>query len=52
MSPLSWFQRLFASPADDPEAGGDPIVAGQHIRVVLAILVCIISAFVIWWILS
>lgn len=53
MSPLLWLQRLFMSPSEGEELdqNPDPLVSAQHIRVVLAILVCVISAFVIWWIM-
>lgn len=58
MSPFLWLQRLFVPPSEngDPENAADlentePFVFSQHLRVVLAILVCIISAFVIWWIM-
>lgn len=58
MNPFLWFQRLFVPPpeSDKPEGIPDleddsPFVFSQHLRIVLAICVCIISAFVIWWIM-
>lgn len=55
MHPLLWLQRLFMPPSD-PDAPGleeeSQFVFGQHLRVVLAIVVCILSAGVIWWIMA
>lgn len=57
MSPLLWLQRLFNPPSEEAEEGippledSSPFVFTQHMRIVLAIVICIISAFVIWWIL-
>lgn len=57
MSPLLWLQRLFERPSESEEGippleDSTPFVFTQHMRIVLAILVCIFSAFVIWWILA
>ena len=59
MSPLLWLQRLFVPPAADSEEDGippledsSPFVVTQHMRIVLAILICILSGVVIWWILA
>lgn len=62
MSPLSWLQRVFA-PRADAEEGSEsqtltgfeeesPFVWGQHMRIVIAMLVVFISALVMWWILA
>lgn len=58
MNPFIWFQRLFV-PRDEADNSDNvpgledesPLVFTQHLRIVLAIVICIISAFVIWWIL-
>lgn len=59
MNPFLWFQRLFV-PAEDREESGtipgledeSPFVFTQHLRIVIAIVISIISALVIWWILA
>lgn len=59
MNPFLWFQRLFvpAPESDDsddiPELRDEtPFVFTQHLRIVTAIVITIISAMVIWWILT
>ena len=55
MSFFSWMQNLFTPPStgdpdlDDPRPGFE---WNQNARIVLAIIVVIISAFVVFWILS
>lgn len=58
MSPLLWFQRLFVPKSDESDEEKElsgleesPFVFGQHIRIVLAMLVAFLSAIFIWWIL-
>lgn len=61
MSPLGWFQRLFASHNDEEQQDVNdlcnleddtPFVFTQHMRILLAIVVTFISACVIWWIMT
>ena len=55
MSFFSWMQNLFTPPStgdpdlDDPHPGFE---WNQNARIMLAIIVVIISAFVVYWILS
>lgn len=57
MSFSNWFKGLMGShDPDDPDAIPDmeydePFVFSQHLRIVLAIVVTIIGACVVWWIL-
>ena len=55
MSLFSWLQRIFAPPSTDA-TDLDVEVSGfqwnQNARIVLAIIVVILSAFVVYWILS
>lgn len=58
MSFLLWLQRQFSShndedlPDDSIENEENPFEFGQHLRIVIAMLVVVISAFVMWWILE
>lgn len=57
----NWLHKLFASKPDtDEEENGNEIddfeeepgfVWNEHMRIVLAIIVVVISAIVMWWIL-
>ena len=55
MSFFSWMQSLFTPPStgdpdlDDPHPGFE---WNQNARIMLAIIVVILSAFVVFWILS
>lgn len=56
MNPFLWFQRLFvpAPESDTPDQGleeENPFAFGHHIRIILAIIISIISAGVLWWIM-
>lgn len=58
---MSWLKNIFApmppsTDADsvesiDMEEEKSPFVWNEHIRIVLAMVVVVISAFVMWWIL-
>lgn len=58
MSFMDWLQGLFGSKNDDDvdeenlEREENSFEVSQHMRIVLAMLVVIISAFVMWWILE
>ena len=55
MSFLSWLQNIFTPPStgdldlDDTRPGFE---WNQNVRIVLAMIIVIISAFVVFWILS
>lgn len=55
MNPLHWLKRIFVPDQDTVEANQlqdeSPFAFGPHLRIVLAIIISIISAGVIWWIL-
>lgn len=62
MSPMHWLKQLFV-PQDSPEAQQDvnelpglenepSFVFGQHLRILLAILIAILSAVCMWWIVA
>ncbi len=62
MSPLLWFQRLFV-PQESPDehqdvndlpglADDSSFVFGQHLRILLAILISILAAVMMWWIMA
>ncbi len=56
MALFGWLQKIFDRPEESedgvpPLEDSAPFVFTQHMRIVLAILICILSAFVIWWIL-
>lgn len=57
MSPLLWLQRLFA-PKENEENSEQAIdeeesrfTFNEHMRIVLAMVIVIVSALVMWWIL-
>lgn len=55
MSFLSWLQRVFTPPSTgghDLDSGGQGFQWNQNVRIVLAIIIVIISAFVVYRILS
>ncbi len=56
MDPLHWLKRIFVPDKDAEETNQlqeeSPFSFGPHIRIVLAIIICIMSAGVIWWILA
>ena len=60
MHPLLWIQRLFAPKPENDENGltgpapeeQTPFTWNQHLRIILAIVVMIISAMVMWWIVA
>lgn len=62
MSPLLWFQRLFVpqDQPDDPQDVNDlgpldedsSFLFSQHVRILLAILFAVLSAFFMWWIVA
>lgn len=58
MSFMDWLQGLFASKNDDDlddenlEREENSFEVSQHMRIVMALLVVIISGFVMWWILE
>lgn len=58
MSFLLWLQRQFTSKGDDDldddsiDNGENPFEFGQHLRIVIALLVVVLSGFVMWWILE
>lgn len=58
MSPFSWLQQLFATrqEPDDPNVipvleDDEPFILTQHMRIILAIFFCAVSAGVLWWIM-
>lgn len=59
MSPLLWLQRLFMPRTDEeqePQEGlqdfeSSSSAGGQHLRILLALAVVVVSAMVMWWIL-
>ena len=57
MSPLLWLQRLFVPKSDEEdsteqvEMEPSPFEMNQHIRIIIALLVVLIAAGVLWWIL-
>lgn len=57
MSPLLWLQRLFVPKPDSVESNEPvdleptPFIWSQHLRIVLALLIVLISSGVLWWIL-
>lgn len=56
MDPFHWLKRIFV-PDKDAESPNQlqeesPFDFGPHIRIVLAIIISIVSAAVIWWILA
>ncbi|MBS6828388.1 MAG: hypothetical protein KH208_00715 [Desulfovibrio sp.] len=55
MSFTSWLQRIFSPPSTgDPDLEDETsgFEWNQNVRIVLAIIVVIISALVVWWIVS
>lgn len=55
MSFLSWLQRIFTPPSaggHDLDSGGQGLQWNQNVRIVLAIIIVILSAFVVYRILS
>lgn len=59
--PLSFLQRLFApkEPEDKVEIGAvsglddeNPFVFSQHMRIVFAIFITMLSAVFLWWIVA
>ena len=55
MSFLSWLQRVFTPPSTGGhhlDSGGQGLQWNQNVRIVLAIIIVIISAFVVYRILS
>lgn len=58
---FSWFQRLFSDkePEDKVEIGTvsgledeNPFVFSQHMRIIFAIFITMLSAVVLWWIVA
>lgn len=57
MSFMNWLNGLLGSKTDDSddesmETENNPFEVSQHIRIVIALAVVVISAFVMWWILE
>lgn len=58
MSLMPWLQKLFSSRNEEDELENDnpveenPFEFGQHVRIVIAMLVVLVSALVMWWILE
>lgn len=59
MSPFAWLRSLFASetPPEDPNVipdleDNEPFVFSQHLRIIAAIIFCILSAGILWWIMA
>ena len=55
MSFFSWLQRIFSSPSTgdlDLDEESVNFQWNQNARIVLAIIIVILSAFVVYWILS
>lgn len=56
MDPFHWLKRIFVPDKDPGEENQlqeeSPFDFGPHIRIVLAIVISIVSAGVIWWILA
>ena len=57
MSFMNWLNGLFSSKNSDSddesmESEDNPFEVSQHIRIVIAMAVVVISGFVMWWILE
>lgn len=61
MSFLLWVQRLFVPKETDGSADGtelpelednQPFVFGQHLRIIVAIIIAFVSALFMWWIVA